>query len=458
MLKTSIRRHLQRLYHTMGANVLTLIVLGFAGIILVGSLILSMPFASRSGESIGWYDALFTSTSAVCVTGLVVRDTATTFNLFGQIVIMCLIEVGGLGFMTFATLVFRLIGRQISLRERMLIRESMNESGVGGMDRLIYWVALSAFTVQLAGALVLSLRFVPMYGLARGAFYSLFHSVSAFCNAGFDLFGNFSSLTAFRGDWVINICVILLIVIGGLGFAVLRDLRDRCGKRRYLHLHTRLVLISFGFFLLFGWIFVLLAEWNNPQTLGPLNFWEKLLAALFQSVTLRTAGFNTIDQQALRPATKLISSMLMFIGASPASTGGGVKVTTVAVIFLAVRMTVKGNHSIVVFRRKIPEDLLRRALSVVIIAAGVVLVDVVAISLMQPELSFLDILMECSSAMGTVGISAFGSYNLSGVSRLLIILTMYLGRIGPLTMALVLAHRQRREPRIQYPNGQIMIG
>lgn len=360
--------------------------------------------------------------------------------------------------MTFATLVFRVMGRQMSLRERMLIRESLNEQGVGGMEQLIRWVARSAFTVQLAGALVLMLRFVPMYGAAQGVFYAVFHAVSAFCNAGFDLFGNYSSLTGFRADVLINLTVILLIVVGGLGFAVLRDLFNRRKRHTHLHLQTRLVLVSYGFLLALGWAFVLMAEWNNPQTLGPLPFREKLLASLFQSVTLRTAGFNSIDQQALRPATKMVSSLLMFIGASPASTGGGVKVTTVAVVFLAIRMTVKGERNIVTFKRRISDDLLRRALAVTGIAAAVVMVDVLAISLMQPQLDFMDILMECCSAMGTVGISAFGSHQLSTVSRLLIIFTMYLGRIGPLTMALVLAHRQGREPRIQYPNGQIMIG
>lgn len=458
MGKVALRGRIQRLGRRMGANALAVIALGFAGIILLGSLLLSLPFASQSGESIGWYDALFTSTSAVCVTGLVVRDTGTTFNLFGQIVLMCLIEVGGLGFMTFATLVFRMMGRQMSLQERMLIRESLNEQGVGGMEQMIYWVARSAFTVQLAGALVLALRFVPMYGPARGIYYAVFHAVSAFCNAGFDLFGHYSSLTGFRADVLINLTVILLIVVGGLGFAVLRDMFNRHKRHAHLHLQTRLVLMTYGLLMVLGWAFVLLAEWNNPQTLGPLPLGEKLLAALFQSVTLRTAGFNSIDQQALRPATKLVSSLLMFIGASPASTGGGVKVTTVAVVFLAIRRTVKGERNIVTFKRRISDDLLRRALAVVGIAASVVLVDVLAISLMQPQLDFMDVLMECCSAMGTVGVSAFGSHRLSAISRLMIILTMYLGRIGPLTMALVLAHRQGREPRIQYPNGQIMIG
>lgn len=439
-------------------SALTKIAAGFALIILLGSALLSLPCAARSGESIGWFDALFTSTSAVCVTGLVVRDTGTTFSLFGQIVLLCLIEVGGLGFMTFATLVFRLIGREISLRERMLIRESMNESGVGGMEQLIHWVARSAFTVQLAGAAALALRFVPLYGWGRGLYYSVFHAVSAFCNAGFDLFGNYASLTGFRADALVNLTVILLVVVGGLGFGVLRDLKQR-RKRRYLHLQTRLVLATYGLLLVFGWLFTLLAEWSNPGTLGPLPPGEKLLAALFQSVTLRTAGFNTIDQAALRPATKLISALLMLIGASPASTGGGVKVTTVAVIFLVVRMTARGQDSIVVFRRGISNALVRRAITVALIALCIVLVDVVAISLMQPELDFMDVVMECSSAMGTVGVSCFGSASLNALSRALIICTMYLGRIGPLTMALLLARRERAgRIKIQYPNGQIMIG
>ena len=441
-----------------GPNALMLIAAGFAGIILLGSLLLSLPCAAQGGKSVGWFDALFTSTSAVCVTGLVVRDTGTTFSLFGQIVLMCLIEVGGLGFMTFATLMFRLLGREISLRERMLIRESMNESGVGGMVQLIHWVARSALTVQAAGALALAVRFVPMFGWGRGLYYSVFHAVSAFCNAGFDLLGGYSSLTGFRGDVIVNVAVILLIVIGGLGFSVLRNLVDRC-KGGYLFLQTRLVLCTYGALMALGFLFVLGAEWGNPGTLGPLPVSEKLLAALFQSVTLRTAGFNTISQQALRPATKFISALLMLVGASPASTGGGVKVTTLAVVFLSVRATVRGDRNVVAFRRGVSMELVRRAVAVLLIAVCVVALDVTAISLMQPELDFMDVVMECASAMGTVGLSAFGSASLGTLSRLLIILTMYLGRIGPLTMALLLAHRQDgAQPRIDYPNGHIMIG
>ena len=447
----------RRLGHR-GLNAIHMIALGFAGIILLGSFLLSLPCATLSGESIGWFDALFTSTSAVCVTGLIVVDTGTTFNLFGRIVLLCLIQVGGLGFMTFATMLFRLLGRRISLRERMLIRESLNEEGVGGMVSLMAWVAKCAFSVELAGAALLSIRMIPRFGWAKGIFYSIFHAVSAFCNAGFDLFGNYQSLTAYRGDVLVNLAVMLLVVIGGLGFGVLRDINER-RKGRYLHLHTRIVLVSYGFFFLFGMLFTLISEWSNPATLGNLPFGEKLLASAFQSVTLRTAGFNTIDEAALHPAGKLIGSFLMLIGASPASTGGGVKVTTVAVIFLAMRATIRGEDGIVAFRRGISAVTVRRALTVVLLAMGIWIADVTVISLLQPELNFMDVLFECASAVGTVGVSAFGSASLGTVSRILIILTMYMGRIGPLTAALVLASRhERKNAKIAYPEGHIMIG
>ena len=453
-----MKHPLRRFVRRSASNVLLVIVMGFAAVILLGGILLALPWAAKSGESIGIFDGLFTSTSAVCVTGLIVRDTGTTFSIFGKAVLLCLIQVGGLGFMTFAAMIMRLLGRQISLRERMIIRESMNEEGVGGMVSLIGWVAKSAFAVEAAGAIVLALRFVPSFGWMKGLAYSVFHSVSAFCNAGFDLFGNYSSLTGYYNDVIINLAVMALIIIGGLGFGVLRDIASlRRGGR--LRLQARLVLAAYGILLAFGWIFTLAAEWNNPMTLGNMNFGEKLLASLFQSVTFRTAGFNTISQAALKPATKLVGSFLMLIGASPASTGGGVKVTTVALIFLAVRATVRGSSSITVFKRSLSNGLVRRALAVMLIASFIMLFDTVTISLMQPELEFMDILFECASAMGTVGVSAFGSARLNVFSRILVMLTMYMGRIGPLTAALVLAHRQGQdEDKIHYPEGHIMIG
>ena len=442
----------------MGSNALGIIAGGFAIIILVGSLLLTLPAASAANERVGWFDALFTSTSAVCVTGLVAVDTGTAYSRVGHVVLLCLIQIGGLGFMTFATLILRVLGKQLTLKERIIVRESINEDRMGGLGEMIRWIALSTLIIELTGAALLAIRFVPMYGLGDGIFYSIFHSVSAFCNAGFDLFGSYSSLTAYRGDVLVNVTVMALVVLGGLGFALLNDLRTQHGFAR-LRLHTKIVLTFYGALFLFGFLFVLLAEWNNPATLGNLPVGEKLLAAMFQSVTLRTAGFNTIDQAGMLPATKLAGCMLMLIGAAPASTGGGIKVTTFAVLVLLVRMVARGESNINVFGRRLERTLVQRAVAIVVIACCIVWVDVIAISLLQPEMDILDIAYECSSAMGTVGISAAGTPNMRLVSKLFILVTMYLGRIGPLTMALLLAHRQASEKeRFRYPEDRIMIG
>ena len=450
-------RILRRVYRRSGFSAFPMIVLGFAGLILLGSLLLSLPVASASGRSVGWFDALFTSVSAVCVTGLVVLDTGTAYSAFGHGVLLVLIQTGGLGFMTFTTLLFRLIGRQASLRERMILRESMNEEG-GGVVSLVYWVALSTLLVELMGAALLAVRFIPMYGPGRGIFYSVFHAVSAFCNAGFDLFGGGRSLTGFAGDALVNFTAMFLVIVGGFGFSALNDMLLR---RRFarLRLHTKLVIISYGSLLLAAFLVNLALEWSNPATLGNLDFGHKLLAALFQSVTLRTAGFNTIDQAALRDATKLFNSLMMFIGAAPASTGGGAKVTTVAILWLTVRMIVRGEDDLNVFGRRIDRALVQRALAIVFIALAVVFVDVCALSLIQREAPFLDILYECASAMGTVGISAMGSANLKPLARALIMLTMFAGRVGPLTLALLFARRQRRSKSFaRYPEDRVMIG
>ena len=453
-----LTRVLRILYRHSGFDALPTIALGFLGIILLGSLLLTLPAASANGVRVPWFDALFTSTSAVCVTGLVVRDTGTTYSTFGHVVLLVLIQLGGLGFMTFATLIFRLMGRGFSMRERMIMRESMNEDGMGGMVQLVLWVAKSAFTVELTGALLFSIRLIPIYGPAKGAFFSLFHAVSAFCNAGFDLFGGGMSLTGFAGDWLINLTAIALVVVGGLGFSVLYDILNKRSFQRF-RLHTKLVLVSYGALLAGGFLVVLLLEWSNPETLGPLSFGDKLLAALFQSVTLRTAGFNTIDQAALRDCTKLICGFLMLIGAAPASTGGGIKVTTLAIVVLTVRMVTRGESSITVFRRRIDRGLIQRAVAIAWLAMTVAFVDVCALSVLQPNAAFLDLYYECVSAVGTVGISAIGSANLVPLARVLIIITMYIGRIGPLTMALLFAKLQSKQRELmRYPEEKVMIG
>lgn len=460
--KKNRRRYLylfaRMLYRRSGFNAMPMIAFGFAGIILIGSLLLTLPISSATAQRVPWFDALFTSTSAVCVTGLVVRDTGTAYSTFGHVVLLVLIQLGGLGFMTFATLIFRAMGRVFSMRERMLMRESMNEDDIGGVVQLVQWVARSAFTVEFVGALLFSIRLIPMYGPARGAFYAVFHAVSAFCNAGFDLFGGGQSLTGFRGDILINLTAIAMVVVGGLGFGTLHDMLEKRRFQRF-RLHTKLVLVTYGALLAGGFVMVLALEWNNPLTLGKLSVGDKLLAALFQSVTLRTAGFNTIDQAGLRDATKLIGGLLMLVGCAPASTGGGIKVTTMAIMVLTVRMVARGESCIVVFDRRIDRALIQRTVAIVCIAVAVALVDVCALSLLQPQYAFLDLYYECVSAVGTVGISAVGTSNLGSVARLLIIVTMYIGRIGPLSMALLFTRKQSRARELlRYPEDRVMIG
>ena len=449
---------LQHIYRRNAFSPLPVIAMGFAGLALLGSVLLSLPVASATDAPVTWFDALFTSTSAVCVTGLVVRDTGTAYSTFGHVVLLFLIQIGGLGFMTFATLLFRLMRRNISLREKLIMQDSMNEDVLGGIVQLVQWVAVSAFSVELVGAVAFSFRMVPLYGWGKGLFFALFHSVSAFCNAGFDLFGGGQSLTGFSGDILMNFTAMALVVVGGLGFGVQSDILKRRSFRR-LRLHTKLVLASYGALLLFGFLAVLILEWSNPKTLGPMPLGQKLMAALFQSVTLRTAGFNTFDQQAQRDCTKLICSVLMVVGAAPASTGGGIKVTTLAILLLTVRMVARGESGIRVFGRRIDLSLMQRALTISMIAAAVVFVDVCALSLMQPGAHILDLLYECASAMGTVGISAIGSASLKPLARVLIILTMFTGRVGPLTLALLFARRQdKTRERLQYPEENVMIG
>ncbi len=449
---------IQRLYRRSGFNALPMIALGFLGIILLGSLLLALPVASATGKGVPWFDTLFTATSAVCVTGLVVVDTGTAYSTFGHAVLLVLIQLGGLGFMTFATLVFRVLGKSISMRERMIMQDSLNEDDMGGIVGLISWVARSAFTVEFVGAALFAIRMIPAYGVGKGVFFAVFHSVSAFCNAGFDLFGGGQSLTGYTGDILINLTAVMLVVVGGLGFGALNDMLKKRHFRRF-RLHTKLVLVSY-FALLFGGMAIVLAlEWNNPGTLGPLSVKDKLLAALFQSVTLRTAGFNTVDQAALRDATKLIGGFLMLIGAAPASTGGGIKVTTLAILVLTVRMVARGESSIVVFERRVDKALVQRTVAITFIAIAVAFVDVCALSILQPGAAFLDLYYECVSAVGTVGISAIGSANLVPLARVLIIVTMYIGRIGPLSMALLFTRRQSRARELlRYPEDRVMIG
>jgi trk system potassium uptake protein len=438
--------------------------LGFLCVILAGALLLTLPISSLNHHSVGFHSALFTATSAVCVTGLAVVDTGTTYTLFGIIVILLLIQIGGLGFMVFATLIMVALGRRISLRNRVLIRESMNTTSLSGLVRLSKWFSLLAVLVELAGACVLSLRFVPMYGVKTGILYSVFHSVSAFCNAGFDLFGGFQSLAQFQHDPLVLITIASLIILGGLGFFVHNEIFHYRHHFRKYTLHTKLVVSITAILLVSGTLLVLALEWNNPGTLGSgkLTFGEKVLNAFFESTTFRTAGYCSFDQGRMTDSTKLIGVILMFIGASPASTGGGVKTTTMSVVILLVISVIRGRDRVSAFGKQLSPDTVKRALTIVIISLGIVLVCTCLLSISERAhgKSMLDLVFEATSAFGTVGLSSAYTQTLTPLSQAMLIPLMYFGRVGPLTLAFALASRLENNPRnrMHFPEEKIMIG
>lgn len=436
--------------------------LGFLIMILAGAILLCLPAATISGKPLSPFDGLFTAASAVCVTGLVAVDTGTTFSAFGQGVLLVLIQVGGLGFMIFATLGLDMLGRRLSLRNRMLIRESMSSGTLSGLLQTTRAFGLMALCIELGGALLLAIRFVPAYGWGKGIWFSVFHAVSAFCNAGFDLFGRFSSLTGFWQDPLVLLTMCALIILGSMGFFVILDvLQNRRSWNAYA-LHSRVALLVSGILLLGGTAFFAMAEWQNPATLDlpGAHAGTKLLNAFFQSVTMRTAGFNSVDLASMTGSSKLVASILMFIGASPASTGGGVKTTTVALVLLSVLSVIRGQDEVTVMKRRLPADLVRRALAVIVIALTALLSCTVLLAWFEHDgVPFIDLLFEMSSGIATVGVSAVGTPNLSMPSRALLIPVMYFGRVGPLTLALALAGRQSRaQNRVHYPEDKIMIG
>ena len=438
----------------------SILALGFLAVILLGTVLLALPAASRSGKGIGLFDSLFTATSAVCVTGLVAVDTGTTFSVFGQIVLLVLIQVGGLGFMVFATMIMVALGRKISIRGRMLIRESMNGASLSDLGRLTWLYLLLTLAIETVGTVFLSIRLVPLLGWKHGIWMALFHAVSAFCNAGFDLFGNYASLTAFSGDPLVLLTVAVLIILGGLGFAViLETLRNRQGFRS-LTLHTRIVLLTTLGLVLTGTVFYWLAERSNAETLAGFGEGEKILNAFFQSVTMRTAGFNSFDLSRFRDGSKLFSSVLMMIGASPASTGGGIKTTTFAALVLLMLSVVRGENEVNVARRRLSTDIARRALAVAVLFLTTLVTGTLIISFIENgRFPLADILFEASSAMGTVGVSAIGTPNLHPASRAVLLPMMFLGRVGPLTLAFAVAKRQGRIKTLsKHPEERIMIG
>ncbi len=432
-----------------------ILVCGFAVIILLGAFLLSLPMASSTGERLPFIDALFTATSATCVTGLVVVDTGTYFSIWGQIILMVLFQLGGLGFMTMATLVALVLRKKISLRERLILQEAMNQSSMEGIVRLIRRVIIYSLTIEFIGFLLFSLRFMIDMPPGKAMFFGAFHAVSLFNNAGFDIFGDYRSLTLYVTDPVINLTAILLIVTGGLGFVVIADLLD-FRKNRRLSLHSKVVLTMTGSLLAAGTIVIFIFEFSNVKTLGSLDLAGKAWASFFQSATPRTAGANTLDFAALRQATLFFIIILMFIGASPGSTGGGIKTTTFATLIGAAISMIRGREDIVFFRYRLGKDRIFKALTITLISLALVIVVTMILSMSEDQL-FIHLLFEATSAFGTVGLSVGVTPELSIFGKIVVALTMFAGRLGPLTLAYALGPRAEKEV-YRYPEGKITIG
>ena len=436
-MKTRLKKLLFMLNHMEPARVM---VIGFGLVILLGGLMLNLPIATKNGESIGLLNSIFTATSAVCVTGL----------------------VGGLGFMTIATMFSLLTRKKINLRERLLIQESLNQGDLSGLVKLTRYIILMTFSIEVIGALLLSIVYIPVLGFFRGVWYSIFHSISAFCNAGFDLMGpiagKFSSLTSFVDNSLINFVICGLIILGGIGFPVLLDVIN---NRKYskLNIHSKIVINTTGILIAIGIFFIFINEFNNKGTLGNLNTKEKVLSSIFQSVTLRTAGFNTIDLAAMRENSIFFMIILMFIGASPASTGGGVKTTTIATLILTVKSFILEKQDIEVCERRISETTVKKSLGIFLIGVALFLMGTLIISITDPDFSLLEVGFEVVSAIATVGLSIGGSPNLSILGKIFIMLFMFMGRVGSLTIFMALASRGvKKNPLIRYPEGKIIVG
>ncbi|AOT72985.1 TrkH family potassium uptake protein [Geosporobacter ferrireducens] len=433
-------------------------VLGFASVILIGSILLNLPIASRNGESIGFVNALFTATSAVCVTGLVVVDTGTYWTVFGQTVILFLIQIGGLGFMTLATLIFFILGKKITLRERLVMQEALNQFKISGIVRLTQYILVATFLIEGIGAILLSIRFIPIFGVSKGIAYSIFHSISAFCNAGFDLMGDFTSLTSFVNDPLVNVVVWILIVIGGLGFTVVVDCLQKKRFSRF-SLHTKMVLSISAALIGLGFIMILILEYSNPATMGNLPLRGKLLSGMFHGITPRTAGFNTLPTDQLTTASIFLTIVLMFIGGSSASTAGGVKTTTAGVVIWTIVSVIKGNDDTEIFQKRIPRDIINRSLAVIGIAMLLIVLMTMVLSITEKDFSFVEIFFEATSAFGTVGLSLGITPSLSLSGRILVSITMFAGRVGPLTLALAVARQQKKKKGlIKYPEEKVIVG
>lgn len=440
------------------------LVLGFAGLILTGTFLLMLPEAQEVSLGLGFIDALFTATSAVCVTGLVVVDTATQFTTTGELIVLGLIQAGGLGIMTVSALMMLLMGRRISLKERLLMQEALGSFSIAGVVRLTRNIIVATVAIEGIGVLLLTLRWAGEMGWARAAYWGLFHAISGFNNAGFDLTS--SSLRPFASDPFVIIVISVLIMLGGIGFLVMEDVWKNRLRWERLTLHTRLVLQVTGLLIVAGTLLFLATESQNPETFGSMHWLDKLTNAYFASVTPRTAGFETVMTGKMLDVSLFITIILMFVGASPGGTGGGIKTTTFSMIALTIRATATGREDVHVMGRKLPRELIDKAVTIAAIAMGLIaimtslllLTEHTGLSDPSSGFGFIDVLFEVTSAFGTVGLSTGLTPTLSDAGKLLITLVMFVGRVGPLTMAVALAQRAQARETLHFPEDRVMIG
>jgi len=431
------------------------LILGFLIVILIGTVLLSLPQATANGERQRLVDAIFTATSALCVTGLVVHDTGDYFSLFGQIVILLLIQLGGLGYMTMATFMLLLIGKTITLRERLIMQESMPQFSLGGVVQFTKYVLKVTLIVEVIGAAILSLRWIGKYPVLKAIYLGIFHAISAFCNAGFGLFSD--SLAGFRGDTVICVTIMFLIIVGGLGYVVLSDLYYlRYRKFPQLSVHTKMVLSSTLALIILGAGALFLLESKNPSTFAGLPGKEKIIASLFQAVTPRTTGFSVIDVGAMMQGSLFLTIILMFIGASPGGTGGGIKTTTFGVMMATVWAALKGRRDVSLFKHRIPWDVINKSFVVGFLSICLIAIISMLISIKE-SYSFIQVFFETVSAFGTVGLSTGITGGLSSLAKGLLVVTMFVGRLGPLTVGVAIV-REMEALRFRYPEERVLVG
>ena len=428
-------------------------VAGFLLIIIIGAFLLNLPIASVDGREIPWFDALFTATSATCVTGLIVLDTGKDFSLFGQWVILILLQIGGLGIMTFSTMFAFLLGKKITLRQRLILQESLNQFSIGGLVRFAKYILIFAFIFEFAGSLFLYYFWHNLPTNHHPLFLSVFHAVSAFCNAGFSLFSD--SLVRFNTHPAVNLIFIILIIIGGLGFLVLLEIVEYPIKKK-LSLHSKIVLQTSFFLVILGAGAIFFLENHNADTLGLLSFPGKIMGSFFQSITARTAGFNTLATSRLSNASLFFIIFLMFIGASPTSTGGGIKTTTFSVLLLNAFASLRGKNNLYIYKRRISIDVVKKAWEIAFLSLTWVVIMLILLSHVE-KLRFIELFFELISAIGTVGLSTGITSSLSLTGKLIIILTMFFGRLGPLALAFSLVTKRKSE-LIEYPEEKLMVG